>query len=107
MPALTPLLVPSAAAPSRAPPGGPPPQRALGGLGGEVPAPRDGRGRTAGAPATVSYSPVVTGPRARRAALTSSRPCPASTAACHWRDSVASSGSLSSPAALIARSTSL
>ena len=43
---------------------------------------------------------------ARRAALMSSRPCPAATAACHWPESAASSGGASPRAAAIARSTS-
>src|SRR5215467_1980507 len=45
-------------------------------------------------------------PSARRAALTSSRPWPASTAARHWRDRVSSSGRRSLPVASTARSTS-
>jgi hypothetical protein len=46
-------------------------------------------------------------PRARRAALMSSRPWPASTAARHWRDRAASSGRVAPPASASARSTSL
>jgi Luciferase-like monooxygenase len=46
------------------------------------------------------------GPRARRTALMSSRPWPASTAVRQWRDNASSNGSRSAPAAAIARSTS-
>jgi hypothetical protein len=46
-------------------------------------------------------SPRVWWPNARRAVLTSSRPWPASTAARHWRDSAASTGSVSPPAPLL------
>jgi hypothetical protein len=45
--------------------------------------------------------------KARRAALMSSRPWPASTAARHWRDRAASSGRVAPPASASARSTSL
>jgi len=72
------------------------------------PGPGTDRPCRAGSGGAPGRSPAHRRPRsARRAALTSSRPCPSATAARHCRESAFSSGSVSPPAASTARSTSL